>query len=160
MGPRYFVVTLALCALAVLGGVQARSSPDSADWHRSLYRGVERSVGVDEATQIRLSFVPEGMAVSWATVAAQASMPSVSYGVSAGALSSTAQANESSTYGTLTFYTAIMQQLQSNQRYYYNVEGSSEVYSFVAAKAPGDQQPFTVLVVGQSTANRSRDRKC
>jgi len=132
------------------------------DWHKSVFEGVDRAdlVAGDAPTQIRLAFIPGGMAVSF-SLASQAGSPlTVHYGLSSGSLSSSVSTTESSTYGTLFFYTALLQNLQPKTRYYYQIDGSSTVSSFVTAPTTGSDEPFTVLVVGdmglENSANTMR----
>lgn len=124
------------------------------DWRRSIYEGVDRLLGVtsesDVPSQVRLSFIPGGMAVSYSTafpyVAPDA--PSVAYGESESMLNLNATTFTTSTYGTLYFHTVLIESLAPNTRYFYRVYLSDTTSSFVTARAAGDETPFTVLVVG------------
>ena len=57
--------------------------------------------------------------------------------------------------GTLFFYTALLQGLEPNTRYYYQIDGGSTVASFVTARLAGDATPFNVLIVGDMGLDNS-----
>jgi hypothetical protein len=127
-----------------------RSAGEKLDWHRSVFHGVDRATEVDGdlQTQVKLAFIPGGMSVSYAVANQQSTPSSVAYGTTPGSMNMMSQAGEESSYGTLWFYTALMQNLSPSTRYYYQFVGSTTVYSFVTAHAAGVADPFTVLVVG------------
>lgn len=168
------------------------------DWRRSLVDGVDREQWADpmEPTQVKLSFVPSGMAVSWATLQPYQSpnAPRVAYGTNpnvsdllpapqlaslmcesdadphsplfplmlslhcwAQSLYSLASSNESTTYGTSWFHTVVISPLSPSSLYYYQVQGSPIVRSFLTAPRVGSQWPFTALVVGDMGLVNSAD---
>jgi len=126
------------------------SAGERIDWHKSIYNGIDRDtyVGANQPTQVRLAFIPGGMAVSYATSTAQSSPAPVLFGLTPQSITSSASVSEALTYGTLSFYTALLTNLQPKTRYYYQIKGDSKVSSFVTAPKVGNTDPYNVLVVG------------
>jgi hypothetical protein len=145
----------------------------SADWRASIYDGLDRltseysspahvstshaliSGDVSVPSQVKLSLIPRGMAVSFSTVTSYplGSLGEVVYGLSIAQMNHTATASieESNTgYGTLFFHTVLLEELAPSTEYYYHVQGTapSAVYSFKTAPEVGEASPFTVLIVG------------
>ena len=89
------------------------------------------------------------MSVSFALSSQSPSAPAVRFGLLPETLTSSAAATEVRTYGTAFFYTALLQNLPANTRFYYQIAGTVQVNSFVTARAPGDDSAFTVAVIGQ-----------
>lgn len=137
------------------------------DWRQSLYDGVDRGEGItpsnDAPSQIRLSYIPNGMAISFSTIHPyQApSEPTVHFGLQPANLDYTATAGENGlindTYGTLYFHTVLLEMLAWNTTYFYQVDGNPTINSFVTARAPGDPTPFEVLLVGDMGLVNSGD---
>jgi hypothetical protein len=72
----------------------------------------------------------------------------VLFGLTPQSITSSASVSEALTYGTLSFYTALLTNLQPKTRYYYQIKGDSKVSSFVTAPKVGNADPYNVLVVG------------
>ena len=111
------------------------------DWTRSIYKGVDRSIerADDMPAQIKLAFIPKGMAVSFSTQNAYVApnVPTVLYGTSPTNLAQTATGPNGQTYGTLYFHTVLLENLPPRTIIYYSVVGTSSVLQFTTAGAPG-----------------------
>jgi len=146
-----------------VSSVEDAKSAFAPDWRLSLYDGMDRHEGItpnnDPPTQIKLSFHPTGMAVSWKTVYeySEGVVPTVHYGVEPQSLKLTATGPQGRSYGTSYFHTVLLEQLNGGERYFYRVEGDSEVRTFVTAKAAGDDSPFEIVVVGDMGLQNSHD---
>jgi len=122
------------------------------DWRRSIYNGVDRvdrlGVRAEQPTQIRLAFVPQGMAVTFTTINPLTTPPLVRYGLTQSKLNHQAVGGEPETYGTSYYYTVLLPHLQAHTQYYYQVDGDDTVRQFTTAMKTGDDSPFSVMVVG------------
>lgn len=131
---------------------RVREALTSVDWHKSIYLGVDRAVAPsdDVPTQVKLSFIPNGMAVSFATQYAypSGSVPTVVFGTSPSNLGTTATGVNGDTYGTDYFHTVLLEDLAPATTYFYQVVNDSEMYSFTTALAIGDATPFSLAMVG------------
>lgn len=131
----------------------------SVDWHKSIYHGVDRRVApVDDVpTQVKLSFIPNGMAVAFATQYAYpaGSAPEVMYGTSESNLDLSASGVNGQSYGTDWFHVVLLEDLPAATKFFYQVVGDSAVYSFTTALATGDETPFSLVMVGDMGLSNS-----
>jgi len=97
---------------------------------------------------VRLALVPNGMVVSWQTLFATTTTPTVKYGTAAANLSSTAT-GVSHTYGTVYFHDVVISNLNAKTRYYFSISGdvTNTVYNFTTAPAAGSG-PIVATIIG------------